>query len=510
MRADHQPVQSIVVVGGGTAGWMAAASLIHRLGPMGVAVTVVESSAIGTIGVGEATVPAIRRYFSSLGLDTFELMKACNATFKLAIEFDGWLKPGHSFMHPFGRYGVAAGPLSFHHLWQRLAQAGEVEEASKVGPLGDYSLGDAMARAGRFALPDAQPPADFAFYDWAIHFDASLFARYLRGFSEARGVKRIDGRIVEVRRAANSGFIEAVRLENGDEVGGDLFVDCSGFRGLLIGEALGVPFVNWRKWLLCDRAVALPCAHADAEDLTPYTRSRAEVAGWTWRIPLQHRVGNGYVYSSEHISDEAAEAVLRAGLDGAAMAEANRVRFTAGHRARLWEKNCVAIGLAGGFLEPLESTSITLIQAGIDKLLTFFPDKRCDARLSGEYNRISVLEYERIRDFIILHYWGNRRDGAFWRHCRQMELPDSLVHRIELYRASGKIAQMEWDSFFEPSWVCLLNGLDVVPEAYDPFADQYALEDVQDLGRNVRADVQRMAMDAPLHAEFIRKHCRAE
>ena len=498
-----RPIEHVVIVGGGTAGWMTAASLIQRLAPRRCQVTLIESSEIGTIGVGEATVPAIRAYFQSLGLDVADLMAKTNATFKLGIEFKDWRHDGHRFFHPFARYGIQAGPVDFHQLHRKLAEAGEDH------PLDAYCLGTEMAYAGRFAPADPEPRADFQVYDWAVHFDASLFARYLRGLAEASGVQRIDARITEVRQNPESGFVTGVVLDNGAEVAGDLFVDCSGFRSLLLQKTLGVGFRDWSHWLPCDRAVALPCQHKDANDLAPVTRSTAQKAGWTWRIPLQHRIGNGYVYSSAHISDDEAEATLRGQLDGEALAGPNLVRFKAGHTERFWEKNVVAIGLSSGFLEPLESTSITLIQAGISKLLNLFPDMAFDPATAAEYNRLAVIEFERIRDFIILHYWANGRDGELWRQCRETPLPDTLLAKIEAYKARGAFVRYDGESFFDPSWLCMYDGFGIVPRAYDPFADSFALDDLKALAANIRADVKAMAQDASSHADYIRQYCPA-
>ncbi len=534
--SERRPIEHVVIVGGGTAGWMTAASLSQRLSVRGVKITLVESSDIGTVGVGEATVPAILAYFASLGLKPFDVMAATNATCKLGIEFDGWRKEGHTFYHPFGRHGIEAGPVGFHSLWQKLHEAGEPY------PLSDYCLATEMSYQGRFRLPDPKPRAAFDTYDWAIHFDASLFAKFLRGYATERGVMRIDAKITGVEQNSESGFIERLQLNTGEMIEGDLFIDCSGFRGLLIQGALKSGFNDWSHWLVCDRAVAIPCAYlrseaaqaprkssggpksgtaplADANSLatgmTPYTRSRAKAGGWTWRIPLQHRIGNGYVYSSQYLSDAEAEATLRADLDGEALANPNFVRFTAGHSKQFWNKNCIAIGLASGFLEPLESTSITLIQTGIAKLLQYFPHTDCDPQLSNEYNRISALEYERIRDFIILHYWGNQRFDEpkadnLWRHCREMTLPDGLQHKIDLFKSTGHFARYQWESFFDPSWLYLYDGLGITPQSYDPFADNFALQDLKDLTANIRADVKAMAMDAPLHADFVRQHCPAK
>ncbi|MGN6422066.1 MAG: tryptophan halogenase family protein [Asticcacaulis sp.] len=532
--ASREPIRSIVIVGGGTSGWMTAASLAQRLAQRDVRITLVESSAIGTIGVGEATVPAIRSYFASLGLDAFEVMKASNGSFKLGIEFDGWREAGHRFFHSFGRYGLPGGPVEFHHIWQRLREAGE------PWPLSDYCLGDAMAYAGRFRPQDPQARGDFLIYDWAVHFDAGLFARLLRGYAEQRGVTRIDAKITGVVQQPETGFVERVKLDSGAEVAGDLFIDCSGFRGLLIQGAMQAGFNNWSHWLPCDRAVAIPCKHnflrsnatqasprissggqsalpqADAsalgnsDNFLPLTRSKAMTAGWTWRIPLQHRVGNGYVYASAQISDDEAEAALRAELDGEVIGEPNFVRFTAGHAKKLWDRNVVAIGLSGGFLEPLESTSITLIQVGIDKLLQLFPNRDCAPALAEEYNRRAGLEYERIRDFIILHYWANKRsDGELWRACREMEIPDTLQAKYEAWKARGVFVRYDHDSFFDPSWLCMWDGFDIQPDAYDPFTDNFPLQDLTEVCAHMRRDVQAMAKDAPSHADFIRQYCAA-
>jgi tryptophan halogenase len=499
--ATTAPVRSVVIVGGGTAGWMTAASLAHRLNRLGTRITLVESSAVGTIGVGEATVPAIRRYFQSLGLSAFEVMKATNGTVKLAIEFDGWRRAGHSFMHPFGRYGLEAGPVAFHHLWNRLRRAGN------PGELDEYSMGAQLARAGRVTLPPDEARVDFEHFDWAVHFDASRFAGLLRTFAELRGVRRIDAKVTEV--LAEGELLRGIRLDSGEVLDAELYVDCSGFHRLLIDKALHSGFVDWRHWLVCDRAVALPCAAADPGNLAPYTRSRALDAGWSWRIPLQNRVGNGYVYSSDHISDDQAVAALRGELEGEALAEPNFVRFRAGHVQRFWIGNCVAVGLASGFLEPLESTSISLIQMGIDKLLHFWPDHSRSpgdwAPLIEEYNRLSVLEYQRIRDFIILHYSANGRTGGeLWRYCREMPLPESLSRKLALYRARGLIQQFDSESFFDPSWLCMYGNFGIEAQSWDPLANLLPLPELEEVARRVRGDIARTARGATPHREFLK------
>jgi tryptophan halogenase len=466
---------------------------------LGISVTLIESSLIGTIGVGEATVPAIKRYFGALELDVYEVLRATNGTVKLAIEFDGWKHEGHSFLHPFGRYGIQAGPVAFHHIWNRLRAAGE------SAPLDDYSLGAQLARAGRVFLPRSEPRADFELFDWAVHFDAGRFAQFLRQFCEARGVRRIDARLSEVRLHPETGHIEQLRLDNGETLGAQLFIDCSGFHRLLIEGALKVGYEDWRHWLMCDRAIALPCTPRDPAAIAPYTRSRALSAGWAWRIPLQQRIGNGYVYSSDHISDDRAVAALRGELEGEALAEPNLVRFRAGHVKRFWAGNCVAIGLSGGFLEPLESTSISLIQMGIDKLIHFWPDANLAPDLATEYNRVSVQEFVRIRDFIILHYAANgRQDGQLWRYCRDMSLPDSLQHKLALYRARGLIVQYDSESFFDPSWVCMYANFGIEARGLDPYTSLLGLEELKEVMRRVRADIAAMAGEGSPHREFLR------
>jgi tryptophan halogenase len=503
MESTSVPARSVVIIGGGTAGWMTAASLAHRLGRLGADITLVESSAVGTIGVGEATVPAILQYFQSLGLDPVEVMKATNGTVKLAIEFDGWRRPGHSFMHPFGRYGLEAGPVAFHHLWNRLRRTGD------PGTLDEYSLGAQLARAGRVMLPPDEARVDFENFDWAVHFDASRFAALLRAFAERLDVRRIDARVTDV--LTDGERIRGVRLDSGDTIEGELYIDCSGFHRLLIDKALHSGFVDWRHWLPCDRAVALPCA-SSTDTIAPYTRSRAMTAGWAWRIPLQNRVGNGYVYSSDHVSDEQALTTLRAELEGEPIAEPNYVKFRAGHVRRFWVGNCVAIGLASGFLEPLESTSISLIQMGIDKLLHLWPDRDLDpartAPLAAEYNRLSVVEYERVRDFIVLHYCANGRvgptDGELLRYCREMPLPEKLLRKLDLYRSRGIIGLLDSESFFDPSWLCMYGNLGIEAGSWDPLANLLPLPELAEVTRRVRADIARTAEKATPHRDFLR------
>ncbi len=496
------PIRSILIVGGGTAGWMAANLLATRLRGLPIAITLVESADIRTVGVGEATVPAIRDYFKAIGVTEAEVMQAAQGTVKLGIEFRDWRAPGTSFFHPFGRYGVDAFSVPFHQYWLKRRMAGDQT------PLSDYCLPTQAAMRNLMLLPSEQPVNDLGVFDWAIHFDAGLFARFLaqRG-RDLLGVRHLEGTISGANRDAENGRIASVTLTDGRTLEADLFVDCSGFRSLLLGQTLEVPYEDWTHLLPCDRAVAMPCAHGDS--LTPYTRSTALSAGWQWRIPLQHRVGNGYVYSSRHISDDEATATLIANLEGEALAEPNMLRFRTGHRTRVWEKNCVAVGLAAGFLEPLESTSIVLIQSGIERLLAHFPDRDFDPSLADEFNRITALEYARIRDFLLLHYWGGQREETIWRECRALDLPETLAQRIRAYEGAGKLPRFEWDSFQSPSWLSMFAGFDIWPSRYDPLADQFSAEELGGTFEQMRAAVARAVSLAGTHEQFIAETCAA-
>jgi tryptophan halogenase len=496
-------IDSVVVVGGGTAGWMAAASHAHFWrGKPGKRITLVESSDVGTVGVGEATLPTIRQFNGMLGIDELDFLRRTNATFKLGIEFVDWHRRGETFFHPFAPYGERINLASFHHAWSRLRAAHD------VGRIEEYSLPAAMAKLGRFAQPRRQPQFALANFGYAYHFDAALYARYLRDYAETRGVHRIDARIVAVRRREPAGFIDSLVLDDGRTVAGELFIDCSGFRALLIDETLRAGFEDWSRWLPCDRAVAVPCANDGAAE--PFTRATALDAGWQWHIPLQHRAGNGYVYCSEFLDDASAARRLLAGLGGEPLAEPRRLSFNAGRRRRFWIGNCVALGLASGFVEPLESTSIALIQSGIAKLLTFFPDREFEAAGIDEANRLMQEEYERIRDFLILHYKGTRRDDApLWRYCRDMQVPDTLARKIDVFRAHGQVVSYAGESFEEASWVTLFAGHGMLPRRYDPRIDEVAEQPLVAKLAALRQAVRAAAELAPAHGAFIERHCRA-
>ena len=498
---NAQPIERIVIVGGGTAGWMTAALLAKALG--GTArIELVESEEIGTIGVGEATIPQIRHINAFLGLDENEVMRAARATFKLGIQFNDWLRPGHSYIHAFSDIGLPQGGVPFQHYWLReRAQGG-------THALWDYSLNAQAAAAGRFARMEQVGGGPLTGVRWAYHFDAGLYAAHLRQVAEHLGVTRREGRIVDVDLRGEDGFIAAVKLADGTRVTGEMFIDCSGFRALLIEGALHAGYDDWRQWLPCDRALAV--ASARVPPMRPYTQASARSAGWQWRIPLQHRTGNGHVYCSAFISDDQAAATLLANLEGEALGAPRPFRFTAGMRKQVWMRNCVALGLAAGFMEPLESTTIHLVQSGVDRLLKLFPDRAFDAALCAEFNRQTRFEYERIRDFLILHYTASeRRDTPFWRHCAAIARPESLQHKIDVFRAGGQIFRVGDELFTEVGWQQIMLGQGVEPQAYHRLADALQPSQFQEFMGSLRALIQRAVADMPEHADFVARHCKA-
>jgi tryptophan halogenase len=497
-------ISSITIVGGGSAGWMAAAALATYLGK-NASIRLVESEEIGIVGVGEASVPHIRQFNGQwLGIEEADFVKRTQATVKLGIQFNDWARIGDSYIHGFGAIGRSLGPLPFHQFWLKLRQSG------RAGPIGAYSPQTVMAPQGRFAPCDgnAPPHSPLADIAYAYHFDATLYARYLRELAQQRGVTRIEGKIVGVNQRAHDGFIESLTMENGQVVDGELFIDCSGFRGLLIEETLHTGYIDWSYWLPCDRALAVPSERTDP--VTPYTRSTARAAGWQWRIPLQHRTGNGYVYSSRHVSDDEAAATLLANLDGKALGDPRQLRFTTGMRGKLWNKNVVALGLASGFLEPLESTSIYLAQSGITRLLSLFPQRDFNPQLSERYNRESVFEYERIRDFLVLHYHATERDdSAFWNLCRTMPVPDTLRETIDLFRSDGRYFRNGEDFFALPSWVQVMLGQGIVPQGYHPIVDEMPEERLLEHVEDLRTMLAHAVASMPTHQEWIDRYWKA-
>lgn len=504
MTNDRRPLTRIAIVGGGTAGWMTA-GLLSKLFMGTYEITLIESDEIGIIGVGEATIPAIRNYCALAGVDQLEMIRATQATFKLGIEFDGWRRPGQSYIHGFGKIGQDLYWLHAHHFW--LAE--QAKNPGSVKHFDYYALNCLAARRDRFCMPDpSNPGSPMADIDYAYHFDASLFARYLRKLSEARGVRRVEGRITDVILHPETGHVDRVQMANGKEVAADLFVDCSGMRGLLIGQALGVGYENWSHWLPCDRALAVPSPRL--APLPPYTRATARLAGWQWRIPLQHRTGNGHVYSSNFTDDIQATELLLANLNGPALAEPKPVRFTPGRRLRAWERNVVAVGLSAGFLEPLESTSIHLIQTSILRLVSLFPHHGFAAADRDEYNRQTRFEYEDVRDFIIAHYKvTEREDTPFWAYVRNMEVPDSLTERLALFRSSGRFfMHAKAELFREESWVQVLIGQGHAM-GYDPMIDKLPPGQAAAFLRDIEEVIDECATAMPDHGAFITRHCAA-
>lgn len=498
-KTRQDQIQSVVIVGGGAAGWMAAAVLAKAL-DRSVSITLIESEEIGIVGVGEATIPQIRLINAFLGIEENAFVRATQASFKLGIEFNDWRQIGDSYMHAFGDIGTSLGLLGFHHYWLRARAAGQSQS------LWDFSLNYQAAIQDRFAPLERLGNSSLTGVRYAYHFDAALYARLLRQYAQGAGVTRVEGKIIDVALRGEDGFVDAVLLEGERRIAGDLFLDCSGFRGLLIEGALKAGYTDWTHWLPCDRAVAVPCAHGAA--LRPYTQATARQAGWQWRIPLQHRVGNGHVYSSQHLSDDEATAILLANLEGAPLAEPRPLRFTTGMRKRQWVKNCVALGLASGFMEPLESTSIHLIQAGISRLVAMFPDARFAPSLIAEYNRQSAFEFERIRDFLILHYHANaREDSQFWRACRAMPVPETLSAKIELFATTGRIFREHEELFTEQGWLQVLLGQGIIPQRYHAIADLLTPEQMQQYLGNIRTLIDRAVQAMPSHVDYIKANC---
>jgi tryptophan halogenase len=481
----------VVIVGGGTAGWMAAAALSKTFGD-NLKVDLIESDAIGTVGVGEATIPAIKNFQLLLEMDEAEFMSAVNGTYKLGIEFENWGKLGERYFHPFGPPGVDAWAAQFHHYWLKARQRGE------TGGLGDFSLETCMARAEKFTTAaDPQP-------NYAYHFDAALYAKLLRQFSENLGVTRIEGKVVGVNTNSVSGFIESVLLEGDRTVAGDLFIDCTGFRGLLIEQELQSGWEDWSHWLRSDSAAAVQTEAVGKP--SPYTRSTARSCGWQWKIPLQNRVGNGLVYCSHYMSDDEAKKTLLDNLDGKPINDARIIKFRTGRRVQQWKKNCVALGLSSGFLEPLESTSIHLIHMNIIRLIKLFPVAGINQTEVDQFNRDARAEVEAIRDFIILHYHVTQRaDTPFWIDCREMAVPETLAHKINLFKANGRAFRENNELFAERSWAAVMLGQGIEPDGFHPFVNNLSDEELNDFMNQIKASIAKIVGESPSHEEFLRR-----
>lgn len=500
MNDDSPGIREVAIIGGGSAGWMAAAMLVRLLGG-GLRIRLIESDEIPTVRVGEATIPPIKTMNNTLGIDEDEFVRATHGTFKLAIQFEHWGSLENVYMHAFGGVGQDLGS-SFQHYWRRAIKNGHNTD------FWDFSLNYQAAKRGKFIRPQPARTRRAPELTYAYHFDAGLYAQYLRHLSEDAGVQRIEGTVVGVELNSESGFVDSVTLASGQTVEADLFIDCTGFRGLLIEEALKTGYEDWSHWLPCDRAVAV--ATEALPEPPPYTRSIAHSCGWRWWIPLQHRTGNGLVYCSQHLSDEDAVKTLLSKLDSPTLSEPRTLKFQVGRRRLQWNKNCVSLGLSSGFIEPLESTSLHLIQSGITRLVAMFPRREITQVEIDEYNRQSAIEFERIRDFIILHYHVNQRtDSEFWTYCRTMQVPDALRRRIDLFAASGKIFREEDELFSKVAWLQVLIGQGVVPQDHHPVADLVSSGELENWLVNTKAGIEKAVGTMPNHQEFIDTHCRA-
>jgi tryptophan 7-halogenase len=491
-----KPLSRIVIVGGGTSGWLAAAMLRHHLKREVCEIELIESDELGTIGIGESTVPPFVGLLNRLGIDEREFVRATESTYKLGIQFVGWHQQTDTYFHPFGTIGRAVDTHDFYQCWLKARALGDRSS------LQDFSPCNVMAQNGRFFPPNKARNTPIGGANYALHVDSTLVADYLRRYAEAKGLKRTEGRVMQIKQRED-GFIESLVLASGAEIRGDFFIDSTGFKGLLIDKTLGVDFIDWSNYLACDRAVAVKSEHDGA--LAPYTRATAQAAGWSWRIPLQHRLGHGYVYSSRFCSDVSAKTTLMRGLRSPLAGEPKVIPFMTGHRRQFWTKNCLSLGLAAGFVEPLESTAIHLIARGLDFFLRYFPDQACDAALVREYNRRMVADYEEVRDFVVLHYCATQRDDTpFWQWCREIELPDSLQERIELFKRHGALREGVDELFRSSSWQSVFEGMGIRPSGYCPRVDNLDYAQLQAMLRTARSAIQGMVAHLPTHEEFLK------
>ncbi|WP_260483915.1 tryptophan halogenase family protein [Sphingomicrobium flavum] len=495
-------IKRIVIVGGGTAGWMAAAALSRMVKAHDLKVTLVESEMIGTVGVGEATIPPFVEFNDALGIDEAEMMSATQASFKLGIHFVNWQSVGDSYFHPFGTYGYDIGGCSFHHIWLKYRMQGDDRPLHKFSP-------ETMAAMHRkFAKTPADQPGDLPPINYAYHLDASAYARFLRRFAERNGVIRQEGKVDHVELHSESGFVQSITLEGGQQIAGDFFVDCTGFRGLLIEQALKTGYEDWSRWLPCDRAVALPTAGNGT--VLPYTRATAHKAGWQWRIALQQRNGNGHVYCSSFMEDQEALDILTANVEGEIQADPNFLRFVTGRRKKFWNKNVVALGLAAGFMEPLESTSIHLINTGVNKLIALLSLEGITQAQENTFNRLTRKEYERIRDFLILHYNATERDDSeFWNYCRRMDVPDSLKDKIELFRLNGQVFREEDELFAATSWVAVMMGQGILPASTIAMAGAIPEPGLKTEYDDIEKSIDYLVHNMPSHDEYLARYCPA-
>ncbi|MGS2721438.1 tryptophan halogenase family protein [Paraglaciecola aestuariivivens] len=497
-----QHIKKIVILGGGTAGWMAAAALAKYIRYPEVNICLVESDAIGTVGVGEATIPGIKEFNRQLGIDEQAFMRATQASIKLGIEFSDWAAIGDKYLHPFGNYGHDLNALPFYHYWLKQQAHGD------TSALADYCIPCIAAEQGKFSPPNSDPRSVLSTFFNAYHLDAGLYANFLRDIAQQEGVKRIEGKVIQVKQTQD-GMISELLLDNQQRVEGELFIDCSGFKALLIGQNLASDFEDWSKWLPANSAIAVPTARPEG-NIRPFTQAIAHPSGWQWRIPLQHRTGNGMVYSTDFMDDSSAHDLLLSKLESPTLTDAQQLKFQTGMRTKQWHKNCVAIGLSGGFVEPLESTSIHLIQTGIMKLIQLFPNKSLAQCKIDEYNSEMAKQFTQVRDFIILHYKATQRtDSEFWRHCQNMPIPDSLASRIELFKETGQIRACNNELFIETNWLAVLLGQNIQPKSYHPRADNLAPQQLQQVMRQIAQTMQQAVAGMPSHADFIQRYCAA-
>ena len=497
-------IEHIVIVGGGTAGWMAAAALSRIRAGRPVAITLVESEEIGTVGVGEATIPPFLDFNRLLEIDERELLASVQGSFKLGIQFVNWGKLGDSYIHPFGNYGYEMDGISFHHVWHKYRQAGDKR------PIQVFNMETMAAYFGRFARTEDYQREDLPPVNYAYHLDAGRYARFLRGYAEKRGVVRKEGRVDDVQLDSESGFVNSITMQDGTRIEGDLFIDCSGFRGLLIEQALKTGYEDWTNFLPCDRAVALPCLREDGSGPLPYTRATAHKAGWQWQVPLQHRNGNGHVYCSSFMGDDEALDILVKNIAGKPGADPNFLRFTTGRRKKFWNKNVVALGLSAGFMEPLESTSIHLINTGINKLIALLSLDGITQVQEDAFNRLTGKEYARIRDFLILHYNATSRDDSeFWNYCRTMAVPESLTEKTSLFRANGQIFREDNELFTETSWAAVMMGQGIMMQGHNAMADGLIGPDTAKELDGIEQSIRYVVEYMPTHGDYLKKYCPA-